>query len=212
MFVDRLNTALRKILVWLVYVLGMLPAPILLYMGAVGALGVEPIKALEHELGLLTLQLLILGLAITPLRKFARLNLLRFRRAIGLLTFYYISCHLLVWLVLDVQIVDQIWADILKRPYITVGMAAFLLMIPLAVTSNNRSVRWLGATWRKLHKLVYAIAILGALHFVMLVKGFQIEPLVYMGVILALLATRIRLPQRQPNQTPLASGLRVRSE
>ena len=212
MFVDRLNTALRKIPVWLVYVLGMLPAPILLYMGAVGALGVEPIKALEHELGLLTLQLLILGLAITPLRKFARLNLLRFRRAIGLLTFYYISCHLLVWLVLDVQIVDQIWADILKRPYITVGMAAFLLMIPLAVTSNNRSVRWLEATWRKLHKLVYAMAILGALHFVMLVKGFQIEPLVYMGVILALLATRIRLPQRQPDQTPLASGLRVRSE
>ena len=212
MFVDRLNTALRKIPIWLVYVLGMLPAPILLYMGAVGALGVEPIKALEHELGLLTLQLLILGLAVTPLRKFARLNLLRFRRAIGLLTFYYVSCHLLVWLVLDVQIVDQIWADILKRPYITVGMAAFLLMIPLAVTSNNRSVRWLGATWRKLHKLVYAIAILGALHFVMLVKGFQIEPLVYMGVILALLATRIRLPQRQPNQTPLASGLRVRSE
>ena len=195
MFVDRLNTALRKIPVWLVYVLGMLPAPILLYMGAVGALGVEPIKALEHELGLLTLQLLILGLAITPLRKFARLNLLRFRRAIGLLTFYYISCHLLVWLVLDVQIVDQIWADILKRPYITIGMAGFACLVPLAATSNNFSIRKLGATWRKLHRLTYLAAILAGVHFIWLVKGFQIEPLLYMAAILALLV--LRLPKRR---------------
>lgn len=187
-----LNTLLRRIPVWAVYVLGALPAPILFYMGATGGLGVEPIKALEHELGELALKLLVFGLAITPLRRHLGLNLLRFRRAIGLLTFYYVTSHLLVWLVLDVQIPSQIWADILKRPYISIGMIAFVLMIPLAITSNDWSVRRLGAMWRRLHKAVYAVAILGSVHFVMLVKGFQIEPLIYLGVVLGLLALRIK--------------------
>ena len=92
---------------------------------------------------------------------------------------------------LDVGILSQIWADIVKRPYITVGMVGFALMIPLAVTSNNRSVRKLGSVWRKLHKLTYAVGVLGGLHFVMLAKGFQLEPLIYMAVILMLLAARL---------------------
>ncbi|MEO9778504.1 MAG: protein-methionine-sulfoxide reductase heme-binding subunit MsrQ [Sedimentitalea sp.] len=191
-FVARINGALRRIPVWAVYGAGLLPPPILFWIGATGGLGVEPIKALEHELGELALQFLIAGLAITPLRRFAGVNLLRFRRAIGLLTFYYVVCHLLVWLVLDVQILGQIWADIVKRPYITVGMAAFVLMIPLAITSNNWSVRRLGASWRRLHRLVYVAAVLGGLHFVMLSKGLQIEPLLYLGTILLLLLLRLR--------------------
>ncbi|MCI2399804.1 protein-methionine-sulfoxide reductase heme-binding subunit MsrQ [Aliiroseovarius subalbicans] len=186
-----LNHFLRKIPIWLVYFVGLTPPLWLLYQGFTGGLGVEPIKALEHELGELGLQALILGLAVTPLRRFAGLNLMRFRRAIGVLTFYYIACHLLVWLVLDVQILAQIWADILKRPYITIGMVGFVLLAPLAVTSNNWSVRKLGARWRKLHKLVYPAAVLGAVHFVMLVKGWQVEPLIYLGVILGLLALRL---------------------
>ncbi len=153
-------------------------------------------KELEHELGELGLQFLILGLAITPLRRFLGVNLIRFRRAIGVLTFYYVACHLLVWLVLDVQILSQIWADILKRPYITIGMGSFLIMLPLAVTSNNYSVRKLGRNWRQLHKLVYPAVFLGGLHYVMLVKTWQAEPLIYFTVILALLATR--LPLRFP--------------
>ena len=92
---------------------------------------------------------------------------------------------------LDVQDPARIWADIVKRPYITVGMAAFVLLIPLAATSNNLSVRKLGPTWRKLHKLVYPAAILGAVHFVMLAKGFQIEPLIYLAIIMVLLALRL---------------------
>lgn len=191
MSADRINGLLRRLPVWAVYAVGALPPLILLYMGAAGDLGVEPIKALEQELGELALKLLILSLAITPMRRYLGLNLMRFRRAIGLLTFYYVSCHLLVWLVLDVQTLDRIWADIVKRPYITIGMAAFVLMIPLAVTSNNRSVRVLGPAWRKLHKTIYGIAILAALHFVMLTKGFQIEPLAYLAAILLLLALRL---------------------
>lgn len=185
----------RRIPTWPIYILAALPAPYLLYLGLTGGLGVEPIKELEHELGELGLKFLVVGLAITPLRRYVGLNLLKFRRAIGLLTFYYISLHLLVWLVLDVQILSQIWADILKRPYVTIGMTAFLLMVPLAVTSNNWSVRRLGPRWRQLHRLVYVAAILGCVHFIWLVKGFQIEPFVYLAVVSGLLA--LRIPKRR---------------
>ncbi|WP_051372407.1 protein-methionine-sulfoxide reductase heme-binding subunit MsrQ [Sedimentitalea nanhaiensis] len=191
--IARLNTLLRHIPVWAVYIVGALPAPVWFYLGVTGGLGVEPIKALEHELGRLALQFLVLGLLVTPLRRYAGLNLLRFRRSLGLLAFYYVCLHLLVWLVLDVQVPQQIWADILKRPYISIGMAGFVLMIPLAVTSNNRSVRRLGAMWRRLHRLVYVIAVLGALHFAMLVKGLQFEPFVYVLFVLLLLMMRLRI-------------------
>jgi sulfoxide reductase heme-binding subunit YedZ len=191
MLAERVNNAVRRVPVWLVYLVGLLPAPWFLYLGLTGGLGVEPIKALEHELGLFALQLLVAGLAITPLRRLAGLNLLKFRRAIGVLAFIYVGLHLLVWLVLDVQALDRIWADIVKRPYITVGMIGFLLMVPLAVTSNNWSVRRLGPRWRQLHKLTYGVLVLGALHFVMLSKGFQLEPLLYMAAILFLLALRL---------------------
>lgn len=195
--IDTLNRLVRRMPVSAVYIAGALPPFVLLYMGATGRLGVEPIEALEHELGGLGLKLMIATLAITPLRRFVGLNLLRFRRALGVLTFYYICCHLLVWLFLDVQIAGQIWADILKRPYITIGIAAWVLMIPLAVTSNNRSVRFLGPHWRRLHQLTYGAAILGAIHFVMLRKGFQPEPLVYLAVILVLLALRLTPKRRR---------------
>lgn len=188
---NHLNTLLRKLPVWVVYLVLVLPPFWYLYLGLTGGLGVEPIKALEHELGELALIFLIIGLAVTPLRRFLGLNLMKFRRAIGVMTFYYVACHLLVWLVLDVQDPARIWADIVKRPYITVGMAAFVLLLPLAATSNNLSVRELGPTWRKLHKLVYPAAVLGAVHFVMLAKGFQIEPLIYLAIIMVLLALRL---------------------
>jgi sulfoxide reductase heme-binding subunit YedZ len=197
MLVDAVNRAARRLPVWLVYLALALPAPWLFWLGLTGGLGVEPIKALEHEYGRLALQLLIAGLCITPLRRFAGVNLLRFRRAIGLMAFFYVSAHLLVWLLLDVQLLGQIWADIVKRPYITVGMGAFVLMLPLAATSNNRAVRALGARWRQLHRLTYGVALLGALHFVMLVKGFQIEPLLYGAAVLALLLLRA-LPKARP--------------
>ncbi|TYB77529.1 protein-methionine-sulfoxide reductase heme-binding subunit MsrQ [Maritimibacter fusiformis] len=193
---QTINGALRKLPIWPIYLIGALPPVWYFYLGLTGGLGVEPIKEFEHRLGILGLQMLIAVLAVTPLRNLTKVSLIRFRRAMGLLTFYYIAAHLAVWLFLDVQIAAQIWADIVKRPYITIGMVGFVLMIPLAITSNNLSVRKLGARWRKLHKLVYPIALLGAVHFVMLRKGWQIEPLLYLAGIALLLALRLPILRR----------------
>ena len=197
---DHANWLMRRLPAWPIYLLGALYPIWVFWLGVTGGLGVDPVKALEHAMGEAALQLLVVGLAITPLRKYVGLNLLKFRRAIGVLTFFYVTAHLLVWLVLDVQILSQVWGDILKRPYITIGMVAFLMMIPLAVTSNGYSVRRLGPRWRSLHKVTYVVALLGGLHFVMLVKGFQFEPLIYLAVIILLLA--LRLPRLRKRAVP----------
>jgi sulfoxide reductase heme-binding subunit YedZ len=191
--VQSLNGWVRKVPTWPVYLIGAAIPCWLLYLGLTGGLGVEPIEALEHELGELGLKVLIATLIVTPLRRFAGLNLIKFRRALGLIAFLYIFLHLTVWLFLDVQIWSQIWSDILKRPYITIGMAGFLVMVPLAITSNNWSIRRLGPQgWRRLHQLGYLAAILGAVHFVMLRRTWQAEPLIYLAIVLAVLATRLK--------------------
>jgi len=192
MISDKINQAVRRVPPWTIYILGAGHIVWLIWLGATGGLGVEPISALERVLGETGLKLLIVGLAITPLRRYAGINLIRLRRAIGLTAFLYIAVHLTVWLVLDVQSFARLWSDILKRPYITIGMLGFVLMIPLAVTSNNWFVRKLGPVWRRLHKLTYVAAVLGALHFVMLAKGFQIEPLVFLALVTGLLAVRFQ--------------------
>jgi sulfoxide reductase heme-binding subunit YedZ len=186
---DIINGTVRQIPTWVVYILYLLPAPYLFYLALTGGLGPDPVKPLEHEYGEIALQLLIIGLCITPLRQYFGLNLIKFRRTFGVLAFTYVTLHLLVWAVLDVQALDRVIADIIKRPYITIGMAGFLLLLPLAMTSNNWSVR-------KLHKLTYLAVILGGVHYIWLVKGIQFEPLIYMAVILGLLALRLRKPQR----------------
>lgn len=191
---NPINSAARRVPAWSIYILCAGWAGWVFFLGATGGLGVEPIEALEHEYGAMALNLLVAGLAITPLRRYAGINLLKFRRAMGVSAFFLVLAHVLVWAVLDVQSLDRIWADIVKRPYVTVGMAGFLLLLPLSLTSNNRAVRRLGTRWRKLHKLTYPAVVLGAVHFLWLVKGFQWEPLIYLVVILALLATRLRLP------------------
>ncbi|MFP4570368.1 protein-methionine-sulfoxide reductase heme-binding subunit MsrQ [Rhodosalinus sp.] len=193
-----INGATRRVPVWAVWVAGLAPVPWLVWQAATGGLGVEPVEALEHRLGELALQILIASLAVTPLRRHLGVNLIRFRRALGLLAFAYVALHLAVWLLLDVQTLSRVWEDIVKRPYITVGMAGFLLLLPLAITSNDWSVRRLGAAgWRRLHRLAYPAAILGAVHYVMLARGVQLEPLLYLAAILGLLALRLRLPRRQ---------------
>ena len=196
MITDLINTAARRVPTWVVYILCILPAPYLFYLALTGGLGPDPVKPLEHEYGEIALQLLILGLCVTPLRRFFGLNLIKFRRTLGVLAFTYVTLHLTVWAVLDVQTVDRVVADIIKRPYITIGMAGFLLMLPLAITSNNWSVRRLGPRWRQLHKLTYLAVILGGIHYIWLVKGIQLEPLLYMMVILGVLSLRL-IPKRQ---------------
>lgn len=193
---QRLTARARQVPEWCVYIVGALPAPWLFYQGLTGGLGVEPIEALEHEYGRLALQLLLAGLAVTPLWRITGVNLVKFRRALGLLAFFYLCLHLLVWLVLDVQILSQAWADIVKRPFVTLGMAGFLLLVPLAVTSTRGWIRRMGPkAWGRLHRLVYVAAGLGALHFIMGRKGLQYEPLIYAAILLVLLAARL-LPRR----------------
>jgi sulfoxide reductase heme-binding subunit YedZ len=192
-----LNGALRRVPPWSLYIVGAGWAVWLFWLGLTGGLGAEPITELEHRYGELAINLLVAGLAVTPLRRYLGVNLMPFRRAIGVLCFFFVVAHLLVWAVLDVQTVARVWADIVDRPYVTIGMAGFLLLLPLGLTSNNWSVRKMGAAaWRKVHKLVYPAAVLGALHYVWLAKGFQWEPLLYMAAILGLLALRLRPASR----------------
>lgn len=187
---QTLNGAVRRVPGWALYILGGAYGGWLFYLALSGA-WVEPVEALEHAYGEFALKLILVGLAVTPLRQRLGVNLISWRRAIGVLAFFFVLAHFLVWAVLDVQRLSAIWADIIERPYVTIGMAGFLALIPMAVTSNNWMVRKLGPVkWRRLHKLAYPAAVLGAVHYVWLAKGFQIEPLVYLGLTLALLAFR----------------------
>ena len=176
----------------LVYLVGFLPAVSTFWMGLNDRLGPDPIRTLELTLGLWALRFLILSLCVTPLRQVFGINLLRYRRALGLLAFYYALLHLATWLILDQGLnAHAIVADILKRPYITIGMAAFAILLPLAITSNNAMVRRMGGkAWSKLHKLVYLAAALAALHFVMVVKSWPAEPLIYAAIVAVLLLYR----------------------
>ncbi|MEM1235277.1 MAG: protein-methionine-sulfoxide reductase heme-binding subunit MsrQ [Pseudomonadota bacterium] len=192
MTVAPINRFARKLPTWPIYALAPLPVVWIYWLGISGELGVDPTKKIEHQLGLWSLWILIVGLAITPLKDHLGVNLVKFRRAVGVTAFFYVLAHMLTWLVLDVQF-QNVWADIVKRPYITVGMAAFAIMIPLTLTSNNWSVQKLGArAWRTLHKATYAVLILGALHWLLLVKGFQWEPIIYSAIIAGLLLARVK--------------------
>lgn len=194
---QRINHALRQVPAWVIYLAGLLIPAWLVWQAMNGALGVEPVKELEHRLGLLGLQFLIATLAITPLRRATSISLIHFRRALGLMTFWLICCHFAVWLVLDIQFAG-VWADIVKRPYITVGMVGLVAMVPLAITSNNLSMRKMGPVrWRRLHKLTYLAAVAGGIHYVMQAKTWLIEPLVYLAVIALLLATRLKRSKRR---------------
>ncbi|MBZ4689443.1 MAG: hypothetical protein JG765_694 [Cereibacter sp.] len=192
MLAQRINTALRPVPGWVIYPLALIPLLLLVWQTFSGALGVDPVKAIEHRLGEVALQLLVAGLAITPLRWATGVSLIRYRRAVGLMAFLYVVLHLATWLLLDIQLRwAEIGADLLKRPYIMLGMLGFAVMIPLALTSNNASIRRLGpAGWARLHKLTYVAALAGALHFLLLVKAWPLEPMLYLGGVVALLAVR----------------------
>lgn len=191
-FVQKINQGIKHVPAWPLYILGAVPVAIYFYWALTNQLGADPIKALEHQYGVWALQLLVLTLLITPIRNVIGLNLIKYRRAIGLLAFFYTAAHLLTYLWLDQQWWwDAIIKDITKRPYIIIGMVAFLVMIPLSLTSNNLSIRKIGpAGWRSLHKLTYIAAIGGAVHYVLLVKTWQTQPLTYLGIVIALLAYR----------------------
>ncbi len=169
------------------------------------SLGPDPVKKLEHECGKTALNLLLLTLAVTPLRQLLGLpHLLRLRRMLGLFAFSYVLLHFSVYVVLDLELNwRDLGADIAKRPYITIGMLALALLVPLAVTSTQGMMRRLGRRWQSLHRLIYPIAILGVWHFYWQVKRDVREPLLYAGILAALLL--YRLVRRAGRALPLTS-------
>ncbi len=177
-----------------VFILCALPFLILIGDAAFDALGANPIEAITHRTGDWALRFLLITLAVTPLRKFSGWRWPGpLRRMLGLYAFFYAAMHFSTWLVLD-QFFDlsAIIEDIIKRPYITVGMTALTLLIPLAITSTNKMVKRLGGQrWKKLHKLVYVIALLGVLHFIWLVKADLVEPGIYALLLIVLLGMRV---------------------
>ena len=189
----------ERVLKWLikpaVFVACLLPFGLLLQAALDNDLGANPIEAITHTTGDWALRLLLVTLAMTPLRRLLGQPWpIRLRRMLGLYAFFYASLHLLAWAWLDQQwLLSEIVADIAKRPYITVGFAAWLLLLPLAVTSNRFSMRRLGRRWASLHKLVYLIGLLAVLHFVWLIKADLLEPLLYAAVFAGLMLTRADL-------------------
>ncbi|EJC73014.1 protein-methionine-sulfoxide reductase heme-binding subunit MsrQ [Rhizobium hidalgonense] len=177
--------------VWLLYVVGLVPAAWTFYLGATDQLGADPVKTFELFLGIWTIRFLIATLAVSPARELLGWNYLRYRRALGLLTFYYALMHFTVYMVLDQAMdIHAVINDVLKRPFIMFGMAGLAMLIPLAVTSNNLSIRRLGKSWIWLHRLVYLIAACGALHFALSTKILDLEQYIYVGLIIALILYR----------------------
>ncbi len=167
------------------------------------SLGANPVEELIHRNGIWGLNFLLITLAITPLRKLTgRVWLLRLRRMFGLFTFFYICLHFLVYAGLDQRFnLRFIVEDVIERPYITLGMTALLLLIPLAITSTNGMMRRLGKRWQKLHRLVYVIGILGVWHFFWQVKLDITEPLIYIAILVLLLGFRLVVVWRQARKS-----------
>ena len=175
-----------------------------LLCGALGlfdvSLGADPVKKLEHECGTWALNFLLITLLVTPVRQLTGLSHLpRLRRMLGLFAFFYAVLHFTVYLTLDLEFnFRELFKDIAKRPYITIGFAALVLLIPLAVTSTNKMMRRLGRRWQKLHRLIYVIAGLGVWHFYWQVKRDVREPLIYAGILAVLLGYRwLKAQQRK---------------
>lgn len=179
-------------------------------LGWLGAdLGADPVKKLEHECGKTALNLLLITLAVTPVRELLRLpHLLRLRRMLGLFAFFYVVLHFVVYVVLDLELnFGAVLSEIAKRPYIMIGMLALVMLVPLAVTSTNRMMRRLGRGWQRLHMLIYPIAILGVWHFYWQVKKDVHEPLLYAGMLTVLLGYRVaRATLRARRRMAAAAG------
>jgi methionine sulfoxide reductase heme-binding subunit len=182
--------------VWALYAIGLVPGLYAFYLGINGGLGADPVREFEHRLGFWALRFLCLSLTVTPLRDLFGVNLVAYRRALGLLAFYYVLAHFTVYLTLDRGLIlSSILGDILKRPYIMLGMAGLLMLIPLALTSNRWSIRKLGSRWNQLHKLAYPILLAGLLHYILSIKSITLEPVIYIVIVVALLGYRLVRPR-----------------
>ena len=193
------------------FIAALIPLGVLTYDFFTDQLSANPISDITHETGIWALRFFVLTLAVTPIRKISGWGwIAQFRKMIGLFAFFYALLHFTTYVYLD-QFFDwdSIVADVRKRPFITVGFASFVLLIPLAITSLNRLIKWLGSKrWKALHRLVYVVAIGGVIHYYWLVKADIRRPLIYGAIVLCLLAIRFiyYLRSRASTRTQLADG------
>ena len=182
----------------LVFFLALWPLYVISYQIIFNQLGPEPVDRIINHFGEWTLIFILLTLSMTPLKKITKsVEWIKFRRMLGLFTFFYASIHMLSYVGLDYRFdFEPLINDVLKKKFIFIGFSAWLLLIPLAVTSSQKMVRLLKQNWKKIHKLIYVIAIFGVVHFIWLSKTIFFKPLIYSIIILILLSLRIRLKKR----------------
>ncbi|MFK7996140.1 MAG: sulfite oxidase heme-binding subunit YedZ [Granulosicoccus sp.] len=183
----------KKLIKPAVFLAALTPFFYILHSLLTGRLGPNPIDALTDQTGTLAIRMLLISLAITPLRHVLKQTWpLRFRRMMGLFAFFYALLHVLIYTVLDQQLdIGLIWEDLAERPYILAGTTAFLLLVPLALTSTHAMVKRLGRTWLTLHRAVYIASTAAVVHYVWLAKGDLIEPFIYLGILMLLLTYRL---------------------
>lgn len=196
---QRLSGLIRRVPVAAIWAVGLIPAALVFLDAATGRLGVDPVARIEHRLGDWALYLLIAGLAVTPLMRATRVNLARLRRPLGLLAASYAALHLLAWVALDMGFLwGQMGRDVLKRPWLTLGMGAALLLVPLALSSSDAAIRRLGAArWKSLHRLVYVAVPLAGIHAALVGKILRPWQVICLLLIAGLLAARMRPARRR---------------
>lgn len=202
---------IRRVIKPAVFLAGLGPFAWLIYNAFWGDLGVNPVETITNHTGIWTLRLVVATIAITPLRWLTGFNpVILLRRMIGLFAFFYGTLHFMTYFILDHSLqFDGLWDDVVKRPYITAGFTAFVLMIPLALTSTQGWIRRLGGRrWNLLHKLIYVTAAAGVLHYFWKVKLDTTNPIYYAMIVGVLLAVRVayglrrRVPAARTRQAP----------
>ena len=186
---------LQRYIKILIFFLSLLPILIIFYQIIFNQLGPEPVKEITHVTGNWTLRFIIITLAMTPLQKFTKLNFwISYRRMFGLFVFFYASAHMMTYVGIDYRFDwSSISDDIIKKKFIFAGFLAWLLLVPLALTSSKRMISLLRDKWKKLHKLIYIISLLGIIHYLWLVKVVTVEPLIYLIIIVILLTLRVKM-------------------
>jgi len=186
---------LRRYYKTLVFFLSLWPLYVISYQIIFNQLGPEPVDRIINHFGQWTLIFILLTLSMTPLKKITKsVEWIKFRRMLGLFTFFYASIHMLSYVGLDYRFdFEPLINDVLKKKFIFIGFSAWLLLIPLAITSSERMVRLLKQNWKKIHRLIYIIGIFGVLHYIWLSKTIFFKPLIFLILLIILLLFRIKI-------------------
>jgi len=186
-----------------IFFFSLIPFFLIFYKIVFNKLGPEPVKEITHFTGEWTLLFIVFTLSMTPLKRLTQLNVwISFRRMFGLFIFFYATIHLITYIVIDYRFDwQQIFNDVLKKKYVFIGFSAWLLLIPLVITSTHKMTKLLKHNWKKLHKLIYVIAIFGSLHYIWLSKTIFFKPLIYTIILSILLLTRIKFSKLRKNES-----------